>query len=132
MVGVVCADARLFAARIPFLSMHFVDRPCRLHLCRQSTLRAKVLEPGRVTMRPGARIGGIAMVSWTRVVSATVPGANARAQLLEAAHHEVLSVRKVGADESELHLGDRPESGSDISIWKIISRTFGLLREKRV
>ena len=66
------------------------------------------------------------------MVTAAVPDSYARAPLLEAAHHEVLSVREVGADESELHLCDRPESGSDICIWKFISRTFGLLREKRV
>ena len=132
MVRVVCANARLFAAGIPSLGIRLGDRPRRLHLCRRLSLRVKVLEPSRVTMRTGPRIGGIAIVTWTRMLSASVPGANARTPSLEAAHHEVLSVREVGADESELHLGDRPESAADVSIWKAINRTSGVFREKRV
>ena len=100
MVRVVCAGIRLFTAGIPALGIHFGDRPRRLHLCPRLALRAKVLEPGRVTMGPGPRGRGIAVVTWTRVVSAAVPGADARAPPLEAANHEVLSVWKVGADES--------------------------------
>ena len=132
MVQVVCADVPLFTAGIPSLGIHFGDRPGRLHLCRRLALRAKVLKPGRVTMGPGPRRGGIAVVSWTRLVSAAVPGADVRAPLPQAANYEVLSVREIGRDESELHLGGRPEAAADVSIWRVISQTFGVLRERRV
>lgn len=39
---------------------------------------------------------------------------------------------EVGADEAELHFRGGPESAADISIWRVISGSFSLLRKRKV
>lgn len=53
-----------------------------------------------------------------------------RAPALEAAGHEMLRVRKVGADEADLHLDGRPEAAAYVGILNVVSRGLDVLREK--
>ena len=64
------------------------------------------------------------MIVCTRVASTAMPGAGVRAPTLEAAGHEVLRVREVGADEADLHFGGGPEAAADVGIWRVISGDF--------
>ena len=74
------------------------------------------------------------VVVCTRAAPAIVPGAGAgaRAPGLEPANREAARVWKVGADEADLYLGCGPEAAADVSIWRAISTSLDVSREKRV